>query len=227
MLQAASGGENQSNMMKNEADAGIAAECRDIRGFRWYPGLVGPEGQVAMVAALREVVAAAPLIRPVTPGGRVMSVRMTAAGRLGWVTDQRGYRYEPRHPSGVVWPAIPEAVLEVWRTVSGVAREPDCCLINYYGTGARMGLHQDKDEGDFSYPVVSISLGDEALFRMGGVERAEGTQSVWLRSGDVVVMGGAARLAWHGVDRVRHGSSPLLVQGGRINLTLRVVKGVA
>lgn len=114
--------------------------------------------------------------------------------------------------------------MAVWRAVSGVAREPDCCLVNFYGEGARMGLHQDKDEGDFSYPVVSISLGDEALFRMGGVDRAEGTQSVWLRSGDVMVMGGAARLAHHGVDRVRHGSSTLLPQGGRINLTLRVVE---
>ena len=227
MLQAASGGENRSKMMKSGDDAGIAAECREIRGFRWYPGLIAPERQIEMVQALREVVAAAPLVLPVTPGGRAMSVRMTAAGRLGWVTDRRGYRYEPAHPSGVAWPAIPEAVMEVWRAVSGVAREPDCCLINFYGAGARMGLHQDKDEGDFSFPVVSISLGDEALFRMGGVDRAEGTQSVWLRSGDVMVMGGAARLAWHGVDRVRHGSSTLLPQGGRINLTLRVVEGVA
>jgi alkylated DNA repair protein (DNA oxidative demethylase) len=115
-------------------------------------------------------------------------------------------------------------VMAVWWAVSGMEREPDCCLVNFYGEGARMGLHQDKDEGDFSYPVVSISLGDEALFRMGGVDRAEGTQSVWLRSGDVVVMGGAARLAWHGVDRVRHGTSGLLAKGGRINLTLRVVE---
>ncbi len=178
-----------------------------------------------MVRALRNVVAAAPLVQPVTPGGRQMSVRMTAAGRLGWVTDRRGYRYEPRHPSGVAWPPIPDEVLAVWRAVSGGARLPDCCLINYYGEGARMGLHQDKDEGDFSFPVVSVSLGDDALFRLGGVDRADGTQSVWLRSGDVVVMGGAARLAWHGIDRVRPGTSTLLSQGGRINLTLRVVEG--
>jgi DNA oxidative demethylase len=213
-------------MMKIAPDGGKTAQGREIRGFRIYPALISAEAQRAMVAALRTVVVDAPLVQPVTPGGRQMSVRMTAAGRLGWVTDRRGYRYEARHPSGVAWPAIPEEVMAVWRQVADVARAPDCCLINFYGAGARMGLHQDKDEGDFSYPVVSISLGDEALFRMGGVERSEGTQSVWLRSGDVVVMGGAARLAWHGVDRVRHGSSPLLAQGGRINLTMRVVEGV-
>ena len=226
MLQARLRAEITGKMMKVGSDGGKAAVCHEIRGFRLYPGLVSPDAQIAMVAALRKVVAAAPLVQPITPGGRQMSVRMTAAGRLGWVTDRRGYRYEGRHPSGVAWPAIPEEVMAVWREVSDVTREPDCCLVNFYGAGARMGLHQDKDEGDFSYPVVSISLGDEALFRMGGVERAEGTESVWLRSGDVVVMGGAARLAWHGVDRVRHGSSTLLPQGGRINLTLRVVEGV-
>ena len=223
MLQARLRAEITGKMMKNGRDGANAAVWREIRGFRLYPGMIAPEDQVAMVEALRAVVAAAPLVSPVTPGGRQMSVRMTAAGRLGWVTDRRGYRYEALHPSGVAWPAIPQAVMAVWRAVSGVGREPDCCLVNFYGAGARMGLHQDKDEGDFSFPVVSISLGDEALFRMGGVDRAEGTESVWLRSGDVVVMGGAARLAWHGVDRVRHGSSTLLPQGGRINLTLRVV----
>ncbi|MEO6301370.1 MAG: alpha-ketoglutarate-dependent dioxygenase AlkB [Paracoccaceae bacterium] len=177
------------------------------------------------MTAVRRVVAEAPLYQPITPGGRQMSVRMTAAGRLGWVTDRSGYRYQAAHPGGQPWPAIPDEVMAVWRAVSGVARGPDCCLINFYGAGARMGLHQDRDEGDFSFPVVSISLGDEALFRMGGVDKADGTESAWLRSGDVVVMGGAARLAFHGIDRVRHGSSTLLPQSGRINLTLRVVDG--
>lgn len=226
MLQAAYAGEIVAEMLKNGTEAQNVQSPVEIRGFRLFSGLIARAGQEEMVAALRDVVAAAPLQQPITPGGRQMSVRMTAAGRLGWVTDRRGYRYEPRHPSGMAWPAIPAPVLAVWRAVAGVDRAPDCCLINFYGEGARMGLHQDKDEGDFSYPVVSISLGDEALFRMGGVDRAEGTQSLWLRSGDVVVMGGAARLAWHGVDRVRHGSSTLLPQGGRINLTLRVVAGV-
>lgn len=196
---------------------------REIRGFVLWREMLDRAAQEALVADLRAVVAAAPLLVPVTPGGREMSVRMTAAGRLGWITDRAGYRYAPRHPSGVAWPPIPPRVLQVWRQVTGLDRAPDCCLVNFYGAGARMGLHQDRDEGDFRFPVVSISLGDAALFRMGGIERRGGTESVWLSSGDVVVMGGAARLAWHGVDRVRHGSSTLLPRGGRINLTLRVV----
>lgn len=195
----------------------------DIRGFRLWRGYLDRPAQEALVEALRVVVAAAPLVQPVTPGGRQMSVRMTAAGRLGWVTDRRGYRYQAHHPSGTPWPDIPDAVLAIWRDLTGLARIPDCCLVNWYGEGARMGLHQDRDEGDFSFPVLSISLGDEALFRVGGTDRAAGTESVWLKSGDVVLMGGTARLAWHGIDRVRHGSSTLLPQGGRINLTLRVV----
>jgi alkylated DNA repair protein (DNA oxidative demethylase) len=194
-----------------------------LGGFEIHAGLLDGAAQAALVEEVRGVVAAAPLIAPVTPGGRAMSVRMTAAGRLGWVTDRAGYRYAPTHPLGQPWPPIPAPVLALWHRVTGLDRVPDCCLVNFYGEGARMGLHQDRDEGDFSFPVLSVSLGDEALFRMGGVERAEPTRSVWLRSGDVVLMGGEARLAWHGIDRVRHGSSALLPKGGRINLTLRVV----
>ncbi len=195
----------------------------DIRGFRLFQGFLDRPAQESLVAVLRELLRAAPLYQPVTPRGQKMSVRMSAAGRFGWVTDRRGYRYEPRHPQGMDWPPIPEEVLAIWRAVSGVARDPECCLINWYGEGARMGLHQDKDEADFSCPVVSVSLGDEGLFRMGNEERGGKTESVWLTSGDVVVMGGAARLKHHGVDRIRFGSSTLLPQGGRINLTLRVV----
>lgn len=194
-----------------------------ITDFLLYKGFLDAGSQAAMVAELREVVRTAPLFAPLTPWGKPMRVRMTAAGRFGWYTDRRGYRYIDRHPDGTPWPPIPESVLAVWDAVSGSARAPECCLVNYYGEGARMGLHQDKDEADFDQPVVSISLGDSAVFRIGGTERGDATQSVELSSGDVVVMGGPARLRYHGIDRIRHGSSRLLEQGGRINLTLRVV----
>jgi len=176
-----------------------------------------------MVEALREVVRAAPLIRPVTPGGRPMSVRMTAAGRFGWVSGPRGYGYAECHPQGMAWPPIPAAVLAVWRALADCPREPECCLVNWYEPGARMGLHQDRDEADFSAPVLSISLGDAGLFRFGTTTRGGPTRSVWLHSGDVLVMGGPARLIHHGIDRIRADENGLLPGGGRINLTLRVV----
>ena len=176
-----------------------------------------------MAADLRAVAAAAPMFHPVTRGNKQMSVKMTSAGAFGWVSDRRGYRYEPRHPSGVAWPDIPPSVLDVWNAVSGATRGPDCCLINYYSNAAKMGLHQDCDEASFDWPVVSISLGDDALFRVGGRARSDATRSTWLHSGDVVVMGGEARLAFHGVDRIKFGTSALLPKGGRINVTLRVV----
>ncbi len=196
-----------------------------VKGFEVFRGWLDRPSQEALVETLRSVVRAAPLVAPEVPGGRPMSVRMTSAGRVGWVTDRAGYRYAGRHPSGVPWPPIPDVVLSVWRGVTGLDRDPDCCLVNWYGEGARMGLHQDRDEGDFGWPVVSVSLGDDGLFRMGGPARRDPTTSLWLTSGDVVVMGGAARLAFHGVDRIRFGSSTLLPQGGRLNLTLRVVAG--
>lgn len=196
---------------------------QEIRGFRHYPGWLVPGEQAALVEDLRAVVAAAPLFSPMTPYGRPMSVRMTSAGRFGWVADRRGYRYSETHPAGGAWPAIPEAVLDIWRAVSGSDRSPECCLVNFYAEGARMGLHQDRDEADFAQPVVSISLGDDGLFRIGNETRGGKTQSLWLRSGDVLVMGGPARLLYHGIDRIAAGTSTLLPQGGRINLTLRVV----
>lgn len=196
----------------------------EIRGAQVFQAALDPGEQAALVAAVRRVAAAAPMFHPETRGGRQMSVKMTSAGDFGWVSDRRGYRYERRHPGGGAWPAIPDAVLALWQRFAGAqARAPECCLVNYYGNGARMGLHQDRDEADFTQPVVSVSLGDEGLFRVGNVERGGKTGSVWLRSGDVVVLGGAARLVHHGVDRIRFGSSGLLKDGGRINLTLRVV----
>lgn len=152
-----------------------------------------------------------------------MSVRMTSAGKYGWYSDKAGYRYVEHHPSGRDWPAIPDQLCAIWRRFGHADRAPDCCLINFYSEGARMGMHQDRDEADYSWPVVSVSLGDDGLFRMGGTTRRGPTRSIWLKSGDIVVLGGDARLAFHGVDRIRFGSSSLLPQGGRINLTMRVV----
>lgn len=195
----------------------------DIRGARVLPGWLDRPAQEMLVSTLRDVLAVAPLVQPVTPRGQPMSVRMSAAGRFGWISDRQGYRYAEHHPNGTAWPAIPKQILSLWNAVSAVSRAPECCLINWYGKDARMGLHQDRDEADFTMPVVSLSLGDDGLFRIGGTERGGSTGSVWLKSGDVVVLEGESRLAYHGVDRIRFGSSTLLANGGRINLTLRVV----
>lgn len=205
-----------------QGDEHLPMPCR-VRDVLHYRGLLGAAEQARMVDELRGVVAAAPLFSPQTPYGKPMSVRMTSAGKYGWFADRRGYRYETRHPSGNAWPPIPECVLDIWRAVASAERLPDCCLVNFYASGARMGLHQDRDEADFRWPVVSISLGDDALFRIGNLARGGATESIWLRSGDVVVIGGAARLVFHGVDRIAFGTSTLLAEGGRINLTLRVV----
>lgn len=194
-----------------------------VKGFDIHSGYLEIAAQRSLLAAVRGVVAQAPFFRPEMPGGRKMSVRMTAAGQFGWFSDKAGYCYVPAHPSGTPWPAIPAQVLEIWHEVTGLERQPECCLVNYYDAEAKMGLHRDSDEADMQWPVVSISLGDEGLFRMGNVTRGGRTESMWLRSGDVVVMGGDARLAHHGVDRIRAGSSKLLPKGGRLNLTLRVV----
>lgn len=193
-----------------------------VAGVPVWQSLINRNVQTALMNEVLAVADQAPFYRPVTPSGRPMSVEMTNAGGLGWITDRRGYRYEPKHPGGQVWPEIPPVALAVWRAVSGVKIGPTSCLINRYRDGAKMGMHQDKDERDLSWPVVSISLGDAALFRVGGTERKGKTESLWLSSGDVVVLKGATRLAYHGIDRVRAGSSTLVPGGGRINLTMRV-----
>ena len=196
---------------------------RTLKGFEVYSELLCPEEQRAMVEDVRGIALVAPLFSPTTPYGKKMSVRMTSAGTFGWCSDRRGYRYERKHPAGVDWPPIPASVLSIWNRVANCARAANCCLVNYYGKGAKMGLHRDNDEADLECPVVSISLGDGALFRIGNPTRGGKTESVWLGSGDVVVMGGEARLSYHGIDRIKFGSSDLLRDGGRINLTLRVV----
>lgn len=194
-----------------------------VRDFEIHPGYFSAVAQEQLVARLRDCLTQAPLFQPVTPRGTPMSVRMSAAGQYGWISDRKGYRYEARHPSGQEWPPIPDALMTMWQDLVPDARLPECCLINWYDEAAKMGMHQDKDEADLSQPVVSVSLGDEALFRMGNQTRGGKTESVWLRSGDVVVLARTARRAYHGIDRVRPQSSTLLPKGGRINLTLRVV----
>ena len=194
-----------------------------LRGFEIHKELLNSDAQFELMDAVREIAKAAPVFSPMTPYGKPMSVKMTSAGTYGWYSDAKGYEYRKSHPKGMAWPAIPPQILNIWQLVSGVHRSPECCLVNFYGQNTGMGMHQDNDEANFKFPVVSISLGDEGLLRVGGATRGGKTDSVWLQSGDVVVMGGEARLAYHGVDRIRFGSSSLLPKGGRINLTLRVV----
>ncbi len=163
---------------------------------------------------------AAPLYRPETPGGRPFSVRMSNFGPLGWVSDRGGYRYQAAHPAtGRPWPPIPPLLLDLWRDTVGWPEPPDACLVNLYRDSARMGLHQDRDEADLTAPVLSVSLGDTAVFRVAGPGGR--TVSVRLASGDVCALTGPARLARHGIDRVLEGSSRLVPGGGRLNLTLR------
>lgn len=195
-------------------------------GLEYLPGKLGREEQLALLRALRAVMNEAPLFTPTMPrSGRPMSVRMTNCGPLGWVTDkERGYRYQATHPvTGRPWPAMPHILLDLWREVANYPAPPEACLVNYYDAGAKMGLHQDKDEEDFDAPVLSVSLGDTAIFRVGGRARKDPTRTLELKSGDVVVLGGEDRLAFHGIDRVLSGTSDLLPEGGRINLTLRRV----
>jgi alkylated DNA repair protein (DNA oxidative demethylase) len=194
-------------------------------GLQVYPGYFGRAAQEALLVALGQVLDRAPLYTAHMPkSGRPMSVRMSNCGSLGWFSDERGYRYEPAHPqTGRPWPPMPDALIALWSEVAEYPHGPEACLINYYGATAKMGLHQDCDETDFAAPVVSLSLGDSCLFRVGGLRRGDPTRSFRLDSGDVMVLGGEARLAFHGVDRIYPGTSSLLAEGGRINLTMRRV----
>lgn len=196
-----------------------------LEGLRLYPGYLGRDGQEELLAALGAVLAAAPLYTPRMPrSGRPFTVRMSNCGALGWVSDVNGYRYQPTHPeTGRPWPAMPAALLAIWYALAQYPEPPEACLINFYSPDAKMGLHQDRDEANFDAPVLSISLGDACLFRVGGLKRSATTQPFRLTSGDVIVLGGHARLAFHGIDRIYPGTSNLLPEGGRINLTLRRV----
>lgn len=205
----------------------LGKEKRSLpEGLSYHPDFLDRAAQEQLVASIREIVAEAPLFVPAMPRtGKEMSVRMTNCGPLGWVTDkERGYRYQPSHPvTGKPWPAIPAMLLDIWNRVASSAKPPEACLVNFYDDSARMGLHQDRDEKDLEAPVLSVSLGNTCLFRVGGTDRKDPTMSLKLRSGDVFVIGGAGRLCFHGVDRIYPSTSTLLKNGGRINLTLRRV----
>ena len=199
-------------------------------GIKWIPGYLDRADQETLLEAVRDIVRQAPLFVPIMPrSGEPMSVRMTNCGDLGWVTDkQNGYRYQKTHPqTGEKWPKIPQQIMRIWSETSAYPVEPEACLINFYDETAKMGLHQDRDEDDLEAPVVSISLGDSCLFRVGETSRQGRTSSFKLQSGDVVLLTGKSRLAYHGVDRIYPDTSTLLKNGGRINLTLRRVTKIA
>ena len=192
-----------------------------LDGFRLWPGRLAATDQARLRDQILAALEVAPLYRPVTPGGRPFSVRMSNLGPLGWVSDRAGYRYQATHPeTGEPWPPIPDLLLSLWDELTGWPDPPDACLVNLYDADARMGLHQDKDEKDLAAPVLSVSLGDTAVFRIGAAQGGR-TRSVRLASGDVCMLSGSARLARHGIDRILGGSSSLLPGGGRMNLTLR------
>lgn len=211
-----------TNDTSNEPAMGRDA---DAGGLRLYPEFLDGAAQIGLLAAVREVLSQAPLFTPRMPkSGRPFTVRMSNCGPLGWVSDERGYRYQPSHPdTGKAWPPLPPLLLAIWKELAGYPYEPEACLINFYGPGAKMGLHQDRDEDEPNAPVVSVSLGDACLFRVGGSKRSDPTRSFRLRSGDALVLDGAARSAFHGVDHIYAATSTLLPEGGRINLTLRRV----
>jgi DNA oxidative demethylase len=179
----------------------------------------------ALVAAVAEIAAAAPFRQMITPGGYRMSVAMTNCGAAGWVTDRRGYRYAPRDPlTGQPWPAMPEILHDLAERAADAAGfaafAPDGCLINRYEPGARLSLHQDKDERNAAAPIVSVSLGLPAIFLWGGLSRNERPRRVVMESGDVAVWGGPARFTYHGIAPLADGEHPLTGRA-RINLTLR------
>jgi alkylated DNA repair protein (DNA oxidative demethylase) len=192
-----------------------------MEGFRFWPGALSAFEQAELLAEVLAEAEQSPFYRPVTPGGRPFSVEMTNLGPLGWVSDRAGYRYQSTHPvTGVPWPPMPGSLLALWNDLTGWPGPPDACLVNLYRGGAKMGLHQDRDEQDQNAPVLSVSLGDAAVFRIGAAGGGP-TRTVRLASGDVCALTGPARLARHGIDRVIAGSSTLVPGGGRINLTLR------
>jgi len=198
----------------------------DPAGWRHLAGYLSRDQQAALLAGIRTVISGASLYPPTMPRtGKPFSVRMTNCGTLGWVSDATGgYRYQATHPvTGQPWPPMPTVPVKLWDSVTSYPAGPEACLVNFYSDEAKLGLHQDRDEDEFAAPVVSVSLGDSCLFRVGENVREGRTTSMKLKSGDVVILGGDGRLAFHGVDRIYPATSALLRNGGRINLTLRRV----
>jgi DNA oxidative demethylase len=207
-----------------EPAVGLGAEL--AQGFALYPGYLDPRAARDLAVEVLDLVESAPFHRPSMPRtGTPLRNLMTNLGPLGWISDKNGYRYAPAHPqTGRPWPAIPDSLMAIWNALADYPHPPQACLVNLYrGEDAKLGLHIDADEPAVNAPVVSVSLGDGALFRLGGPARNSPTRSFKLSSGDVVVLGGASRRFYHGVDRIFPGSSRLIPGGGRVNLTLRRV----
>ena len=197
-----------------------------LEGWHHLPGCLGADRQQALLGAVRAVIDAAPLYDPGMPRtAKPFSVRMTNCGPLGWVSDATaGYRYQATHPgTGRPWPPLPRLLTALWRELAHYPAGPEACLINYYAPGSKLGSHRDADEEDTRAPVLSVSLGDDAVFHIGGLRRGDPKERLLLRSGDVFLLAGTARLAYHGIDRIHAGTSNLLPEGGRFNLTLRRV----
>lgn len=205
-------------------------------GLIHHPDWLDAPARARLAAEVAAILSAAPPFTPKMPRtGKPFSVRMSNAGPLGWVSDAAGYRYQPLHPeTGAPWPAMPPTALSAWDALAGCPAPPEACLINLYAPGARMGLHQDRDEADLSAPVLSLSLGAPALFRYGGLKHTDPTRSIRLMPGDALVIGGPSRLIHHGIDRIFSAddllaADPLpgfLPAGVRCNLTLRRVNPV-
>jgi DNA oxidative demethylase len=198
-------------------------------GFHFHPEYLNAAAQAAVLSDVQDILSEAPLFEQRMPRtGAPLSVRTSSAGDFGWVTDrEKGYRYQQTHPvTGVRWPAIPPPFLKIWTDTTGEKEPANLCLVNFYGAGAKLGLHQDKGDASLAAPVLSISLGDDAIFAFGTESRRSSLRRLELRSGDVLWFADQSRLIYHGVERIRPGTSNLLKavgfpEGGRINITLR------